>query len=136
MILSKSLELLLPKTACSDFPSNSLLGIARNLLRERARILKRRKEVTWTELCLEADESADELQGLYDDVKEHLPACVETLGGNARRAVQMHYGAKLKFREIGQRLQRSTAAIKVLVFRARQSLKRCLDRKLRGAADE
>src|SRR5690242_238795 len=33
-----------------------LLGIARNLLKEHLRKLKRRKEVAWTELCLELDE--------------------------------------------------------------------------------
>src|SRR6188768_2127463 len=36
-----------------------LFGIARNLLREHVRRVKRRREVTWTELCLELEEMVD-----------------------------------------------------------------------------
>jgi RNA polymerase sigma-70 factor, ECF subfamily len=61
-----------------------LLGIARNLLKEHARKLRRRKEVAWTELCLELDDmlrpgAGEADDGMYEDVLVHLPGCLESL---------------------------------------------------------
>lgn len=120
-----------------------LVGIARNLLRERARQLNSRKEVAWTELCLELDQDAaasdtqheDADDRLYDDIIGHLPQCLKHLGSNAREALLLHYRSKLKLTEISERLERSVGAVKLLMYRARQSLKRCLDRQTSGAED-
>lgn len=109
-----------------------LLGIARNLLREHTRKVRRLKKLAWTELCLELEEMlqinhSDE----PDDVIEHLPECLGGLGQSAREAIELHYSANLKLAEIGDKLRRSEGAVKLLVFRARQALKRCLDFKIR-----
>jgi RNA polymerase sigma-70 factor, ECF subfamily len=116
-----------------------LIGIARNLLREHLRNLRRRKESAWTELCLELEDLVrhpDESACRYDDVLAELPKCLETLGPNARQAIGLHYTARLRFSEIGQRLRRSEGAVKLLMFRARQSLKSCLDRKHTPSAND
>lgn len=129
-------------TARARFDSSSLvrpwlLGIARNLLREHARSVKRRKEVAWTELCLELDElvrpggelpASDET----DDVLRHLPGCLESLGPSAREAVDLRYRRNLRLSDIGHKLHRSEGAVKLLMFRARQALKHCLDGKRRN----
>src|SRR5687768_18183034 len=44
-----------------------LLGIARNILREHIRKQKRRKEVAWTELCLELEEVASLEHDRYEE---------------------------------------------------------------------
>ncbi len=115
-----------------------LIGIARNLLRERARQLNSRKEVAWTEMCLEAEQTSPSANGaagsgqqagLYDDIMDHLPNCLSHLGTTAREALLLHYRSKLKLTEISDRLERSVGAVKLLMYRARQSLKRCLDRR-------
>lgn len=115
-----------------------LIGIARNLLYEHTRKLKRRREVAWTELCLELEEmmpgSGD--HPAYDDVLTHLPMCLESLGESARQALEMKYSAKLRLAEIGEKLRRSEGAIKILMFRARQALKVCLDGKLKAKTHE
>lgn len=113
-------------------PLPYLMGIARNLLRERARRLRRRQELTWTELCLEVEEPAEEetLVSPHQELVPHLASCLQTLAQNARTALQLYYEHKLKFKEIGQRLGRTAGAVKLLMFRARQALKRCLDLKL------
>ncbi|HEY4259822.1 MAG TPA: RNA polymerase sigma factor, partial [Schlesneria sp.] len=54
------------------FDSNALvrpwlLGIARNLLREHIKGMKRRKEVAWTELCLELESVMPADAQLTDD---------------------------------------------------------------------
>lgn len=106
-----------------------LIGIARNLLREHARKTRRRREVAWTELCLELDELVSDDAERYDDLLGHLPACLETLGPSARQAIDLRYSAKLRLAEIGERLRRSEGAAKLLVFRARQALRYCLERR-------
>lgn len=107
-----------------------LLGIARNLLKEHIRRGRRHKEVAWTELCLELEEMVSSDEGLYDDVLLHLPGCLDSLGQSARQAIQMHYSESLRLSQIGERLRRSEGAVKLLVFRARQALKRCLNYKV------
>ncbi len=105
-----------------------LLGIARNLLREHVRDVKRRKEVAWTELCLELESvlPPDALWSDADDVIRYLPKCLEELGPSARQAVDLHYRSQRKLAEIGHELHRSEGAVKLLMHRARQALKDCL----------
>jgi RNA polymerase sigma-70 factor (ECF subfamily) len=108
-----------------------LIGIARNLLKEFARKSRRRRKVEWTELCLEIDsltEHEDEWEQ-RDQVLKHLPGCLDELGPSARQAIQFHYTENLRLAEISQRLKRSEGAIKLLMFRARQALKHCLQGK-------
>lgn len=111
-----------------------LIGIARNLLREHARRRHRRREVAWTELCLEL-ETLSEVHDQSEEALHHLPACLDSLGKSAREALSLKYHAKLKLQEIGKKLCRSEGAIKLLMFRARQALKHCLDRKLTPAGE-
>src|SRR6202008_1217431 len=58
-----------------------LIGIARNVLLEHLKRLQNRKEVAWTELCLELERLIDfkEDDGRYVEVLPHLPGCLEEL---------------------------------------------------------
>jgi RNA polymerase sigma-70 factor (ECF subfamily) len=47
----------------------------------------------------------------------------------------MRYRGNLKLAAIGQKLHRSEGAVKLLMFRARQALKHCLDVKLKQPPD-
>ncbi len=122
------------------FDSNALvrpwlLGIARNLLREHIKGMKRRKEVAWTELCLELESVLPpDAQGTDDDdVMRHLPICLDGLGPGAREAIELQYRGERKLAEIGRQLHRSEGAIKLLLHRARQALKDCLERRKKQA---
>jgi RNA polymerase sigma-70 factor (ECF subfamily) len=122
------------------FDSNALvrpwlLGIARNLLREHIKGMKRRKEVAWTELCLELESVLPpDAQGTDDDdVMRHLPICLDGLGPSAREAIELQYRGERKLAEIGRQLHRSEGAIKLLLHRARQALKDCLERRKKQA---
>ena len=108
-----------------------LLGIGRNVLREHVRRMRKRKEIAWTELCLELEETV-ESEGLYEDVLHLLPVCTVRLGESARQAIQWHYMGGQKLQEIATRLDKSLGAVKVLMVRARQALKRCIQGHLRG----
>lgn len=109
-----------------------LTGIARNLLREHIRRVHRRREVAWTELCLELDALAGGPQFVHDDALAHLPGCMQSLGQSAREAIDLRYRNQLRMLEIATRLKRSEGAVKLLVHRARAALKHCLDRKLQA----
>ena len=112
-----------------------LLGIARNLLREHARETKRRKEVTWTEMCLELEELVGREHDAQEDVLAYLPECLNQLGPSAREAIMLRYRNNLRLASIGVKLRRSEGAIKLLMFRARQALRNCLDLKMRSDVD-
>jgi RNA polymerase sigma-70 factor (ECF subfamily) len=108
-----------------------LIGFARNLLREFARKSRRQRSVEWTELCIELDSHSDREDEWQqrDEVLRHLPGCMDELGPSARQAIQFHYSENLRLGEISQKLKRSEGAVKLLMFRARQALKHCLQGK-------
>jgi RNA polymerase sigma-70 factor (ECF subfamily) len=111
-----------------------LLGVARNVLREHVRKTRRRRETAWTELCLEIEElSAGEGDAShYDEAIARLPDCLQGLGPSARQSLDLYYHADLSMREIAERFKRSEGAVKLLVHRARQAVKRCLDGSIGG----
>jgi len=106
-----------------------LLGIARNVLREYIRRVRRRKEVAWAELCLELEETV-EAENPYEDVLPLLPVCTLQLTESARKALNLRYMAGLKLQAVAERLGSSLGAVKVLMHRARQILRRCIQRRL------
>jgi RNA polymerase sigma-70 factor (ECF subfamily) len=114
-----------------------LVAIARNVLREHLKRLRTRREVAWTELCLELEKLVgfDDEDGAYHEAAMFLPGCIESLGPSARQALEMRYRMQMKLAAIGQKLHRSEGAVKLLMLRARQALRQCLNRKLeRGPA--
>ena len=110
-----------------------LLGIARNVLREYVRKVSQRKEVAWAELCLELEETV-EADNPYEDVLPLLPICVLRLTESAREALNLQYMVGLKLQEVAKRLGSSLGAVKVLLYRARQILRRCIQTHLRRGA--
>ena len=108
-----------------------LIGIARNVLREHVRSKVRSKEVAWTEMCLELDALIATQPVEEHAAIDHLPTCLQSLGPSAREALDLRYGASLALAEIGDKLRRSEGAVKLLIFRARQALRSCLDLRLR-----
>ncbi len=113
-----------------------LIGIARNVLREHARSQKRRKEVAWTELCLEIEAMSPTDDRDDEMALQRLPGCIESLGPSARSALELHYHAQMCLSEIAARFKRSEGAVKQLMYRARQALRRCLDQQTPGSDSE
>lgn len=107
-----------------------LLGIGRNVLREHIRRIHRRKEVHWTELCLDLENAMGE-EDPWSDVMQYLPACINKLGESARQAIHWHYMGGTRLQDVADRLGRTHGAVKVLMVRARQSLKRCVESQLK-----
>ena len=112
-----------------------VLGIARNILRENLRRVRRRREVAWTRLCLELEELVESPEDGFDEAMVHLPSCLESLGQNARQAIELHYSRRFHLDEIAGRLRRSVGAVKLLLYRARQALRHCLEMKTSPSDD-
>ena len=113
-----------------------LIGIARNVLREHVRKLKHRKEVAWTELCLELDSLVKPEESEDDAALKYLPFCLRSLGQSAREALDFRYKKKMRLAQIGQLLGRTEGAIKLLMYRARQALRHCISGKINGNQDD
>jgi RNA polymerase sigma-70 factor, ECF subfamily len=107
-----------------------LLGIARNVLREHSRKMSRRREVAWTELCLELDALVQSEHAMESDLLQHLPACLDALGPSAREAIDLRYKTSLNMEALAKHFRRSEGAVKLLMHRARTALRNCLERKL------
>jgi RNA polymerase sigma-70 factor (ECF subfamily) len=109
-----------------------LIGIARNVLLEHLKRLRNRKEVAWTELCLQLEQLIDfpDDDDRYVELLPHLPRCLEELGPSARQALTLRYQANLSLVQIAEQLHRSEGAVKLLMFRARQALRQCLQSKV------
>lgn len=134
------LRYLTGRTIPADRPGEQmawLVGIARNVLREHVRRCVRRKEVSWTALCLDVESGSADDGSADEETLARLPACLDGLGQTARSALDMHYGESLRLAEIAGRFGRSEGAVKLLLFRARQAVRRCLEqaagREARGA---
>jgi RNA polymerase sigma-70 factor (ECF subfamily) len=107
-----------------------LKGICRNVLREYIRRARRRKEIAWTELCLELEELAPE--GPYDDFLQFLPRCMDMLNDSSSEALRLHYMGGQRVDAIAREMNRTKGAVKVLMVRARQALRRCIVKRMGG----
>jgi RNA polymerase sigma-70 factor, ECF subfamily len=66
------------------------------------------------------------------DEAELLRQCVEELPGTMRALVSLKYRQERSSEQIAQELKRSTAWVWTMLFRVRQQLKACIQRKLGG----
>lgn len=107
-----------------------LMGIGRNVLREHVRKHGRRKEVSWTELCIELEDMLG-ADSPYEDIMHLLPVCMSQLSEPAAQALHWHYMGGQKLQTIAENMDRTLGAVKVLMVRARQALKRCFQKRLK-----
>lgn len=118
-----------------DFTEGSmqpwLRSIAHNLLRDRLKAYARESikherysEMVRWEMALEAVDKP------VSDESDHLARCVEKLGPHQRTVLDLRYEAQLSSEEIAQRTGRSTLAVRTLLMRVRQQLRKCIESQL------
>jgi RNA polymerase sigma-70 factor (ECF subfamily) len=115
-----------------DFATGSmqpwLRTIAHNLLRDRLKAYAREstkherysEQVRW-EMALEASDKP------VSDESDHLASCLEKLRHHQRTILDLRYEAQLSCDEIAQRTGRSTLAIRTVLMRVRQQLRKCIE---------
>jgi RNA polymerase sigma-70 factor (ECF subfamily) len=106
------------------------MGIARlEVLKWRQRAARSREVLSEESMRL-LSETAVRNASAIDERYFHLAECVKSLGGKARRVLQMKYVEGRKIREIADRLAKSVAAIEMTLVRSRRDLRDCVERKL------
>ncbi len=119
-------------------PGAWLRTIARNLvLNETAKLNRRQRllDENLTTLLLEADHegpAAGELSDLCER-REALYTCLRGLSERARGVVERHYFNDRKSEDIGKELAMKPAAVRKMLFHARQALAVCLKTRVREA---
>ena len=115
-----------------DFTEGSmqpwLRSISHNLLRDRLKAYARdcakherySEQVRW-EMALEASDNP------VSEESDHLAACIEKLRHNQRTILNLRYEKQLSSDEIAQRTGRSTLAVRTLLMRVRQQLRKCIE---------
>lgn len=118
-----------------DFTEGSmqpwLRSIAHNLLRDRLKAYAREsikherysEMVRWETALGAADKPVS-------DESDRLAACLEKLGPHQRTVLDLRYELQLSSEEIAQRTGRSTLAVRTLLMRVRQQLRKCIESQL------
>ncbi len=116
----------------SDFTEGSmqpwLRTIAFNQLRDRMKAYARdftkherySEQVRW-EMALEASDKP------VSDESDHLAACLEKLRHHQRTILDLRYETQLSCEEIAKRTGRSTLAVRTVLMRVRQQLRKCIE---------
>jgi RNA polymerase sigma-70 factor, ECF subfamily len=110
-----------------------LRAIAGNLLRAETQRFSREQanQLRFAEAQRLDHGSGEGLLGESDEA-ELLRQCVEELPGTMRALVSLKYRQERSSEQIAQELERSTAWVWTMLFRVRQQLKACIQRKLGG----
>jgi RNA polymerase sigma-70 factor (ECF subfamily) len=81
----------------------------------------------------ELDRRGDETPELWQTRLDHLRACVEALSEPLRRFITWRYEEEIPLEEMAARSGRSLAAVKKQLWSLRQSLQRCIEKRLAAA---
>lgn len=119
-------------------PGAWLRSIARNVVQNELAKQNRRKRLmdeNLTTLLLQAGDTAPQSSaGVLVDRKEALSACISKLSERARKILESRYVNDLNSGEIGSEFDMKPAAVRKLLFHARQTLANCLKQTLSRTA--
>jgi len=91
--------------------------------------------------ALLSDEAIEQLQAGFDEAQSRwhprdriaaLRACLEKLSPAARRLVELRYAGQLKLGEIAARVGRQGESVRKSLYRTRQVLRECIQRRIRA----
>ncbi|WP_035605017.1 sigma-70 family RNA polymerase sigma factor [Haloferula sp. BvORR071] len=119
-------------------PGAWLRTIARNLVQNETAKLNRRQRLldeNLTTLLLNAEPGGPEAGEISDlsTRREALRECLKVLSERARGVVEQHYYHDRKSEEIGREFAMKPAAVRKMLFHARQALAGCLRTKVKEA---
>jgi len=65
-----------------------------------------------------------------DPLRDALRQCLEELRGRSKRAVELRYRRGMKSGAIAEEMRLTAGAVRMLLFRVRETLRRCIERNL------
>ncbi len=108
-----------------------LRTVARNLFFDAARRAKVRPAIVDLEAADEAFAGYERDDG-GEGYRAALRACLGRLADRARRALALFYGEERPREAVGAALGMTADGVKTLLRRAREALRECIERKVRG----
>lgn len=111
-------------------------GVARNRILQYWRTSRRDKVLVNSNLLELVDvafEESQEEKERHAENRHALRKCVENLPEKSGNIIRMKYQKNLDMKSIGEKIGKSTDAIKMLVCRIRKSLRKCIETRLEEA---
>jgi RNA polymerase sigma-70 factor (ECF subfamily) len=71
----------------------------------------------------------EDLAEEVDPVREALSKCLDQLKGRSKRVIDLRYRRGMKSKRIADEMMLSAGAVRMLLCRVRQSLRRCIERR-------
>ena len=106
------------------------LGIARlEVLKWRQGLARSREALSADTLAALADTAAD-MAAEIDERLVLLRRCVEGLAGKTREILRLRYWQRLPIQQVASQVNKSVAAVEMVLVRARRSLRECVERRL------
>ena len=99
------------------------------VLDHRRAAKRRRWEFRPEVLELIAAEAIDDIE-MIDRQEKALAVCVESLPERHRSLLKMHYFGQMPFEQIGSTINRKANAVAQMMFRVRNALRECIERRL------
>ncbi len=109
---------------------NWAIGIARFEVLKCRRTWARDRHVFSNDMMDEIGEVFQEMAEELDGQRKVLHQCVEQVQGRSRRVLQMRYFDDLKAAEIAERMSMATGAVRVLLHRVRNAIRKCMERRI------
>jgi len=106
------------------------LGIARHKVLNYYRQRDRDRHVFSAEAMKMLEQAYQRLEYENEEIREALAVCLASLTGKQKQTLQMRYGMGLKPAAISKQMGLKAPVVSNLLARARQSLRRCIERRL------
>jgi len=113
-----------------------VLGIARHRVLHYLRTTRRDRHVFSPDALESIAHACEEAHDTQDDRRAALHRCVDELGDDHQRLIEMRYGQSMKPAEIADSLGLARGAVRQKLLRIRQILADCIDRRLHGGATD
>lgn len=112
------------------------LGIARLEALKEQRRQARDRHVFGDDLAEKLGRVYEEMAGRYDAYAPMLDACLEEVDARARKAFDLRYVEDLKPADMAERMGMTAGAVRVLLHRARNLLRECIERRMNESRND
>ncbi|MEC7447636.1 MAG: sigma-70 family RNA polymerase sigma factor [Planctomycetota bacterium] len=108
------------------------LGIARRVLLTHLRKKYQDRKVEFLDAIDQVAWSFEKLEPQAEQMKDALDGCLEQIRGQSKTILSLRYTDGRELKEIAHQLSMSSGNVGVMLHRIRETLRRCIDRKLKA----
>ena len=108
------------------------LGIARRVVMTHLRLKYRDRQIQFSDAVDHVAESFQRLEPQTELMKDSLSDCLGRVRGHSRQVLSLRYTEGLELTQIAERLTMTAGNVGVLLYRARVTLRKCIDGRLKA----